>query len=790
LPTLLQNLRYATRHLSKSPGFSIVAVLTLALGIGANTAIYSVIHGALKLPYRNADRMMAFKMIYPQGTYFGASWSDFLEWRSRSKSFTQIAGLFIDRMTWRGISESETLNIGLITEGYFRMYDMQPLLGRSFLPSDHERGARPVCALGEDFWREELKSDPSTVNKPLNLDGKTCTIIGVMPKVIPDSNHPAQVWMPMEPMPAESLYSVGAVGLLHPGVSQAQALAEVRGIKAQLDKQLPRNAYGVDLQPLAQVVFGDLRSIMHILFGAVGLILLMACVNLANLLLSRAVDRAREFAVRRAVGASARHMIQQTLTESLLLSTAGALVGLFFAFLLIHVPISAWPKGFTPPSDVHLDGTVLIFTALLTTTTGLLFSIVPLLRVLRRDGNATLQQGPTSTETREQNRTRSILVVAEIALSMVLITGALNMALYLMRLMRVDPGVNPKDVLSISVALPPNRYPDAASQWRFYSNLLNRLAVLPGVNSTVGGDTPFWGSFPVGDFSYEGESNTTAKNRPFAGFHFITPGYFATVQAQVLQGRDFTMHDRAGSQKVAIINQGMAGKLWPGQSAIGKSIHCCSKDGDYVVIGIVNDIRFSGPAQLAGYEIYLSVEQNTPPALSFLLRTPGDPVALAEPVRRVVAAVDPGVAVSHIATVEDLADQTIAGPRTSTVITVILGIFALLLASIGIYGVMAYSVSRRERELGIRIAFGADRFHILTLLFSGAMRLTSAGILIGAGSSWVLHRWMGAILDATELNEAALVIAMLLLVIVTVMATLIPSRKASLIEPMRALRNE
>jgi putative ABC transport system permease protein len=487
LQLLLQDLCYAFRQLRKSPGFTIVAVLTLALGIGANTALYSVIHGALRLHYSNAERMVVVQDVYPQGPILGASWPDFLEWRSHSKGFTELVGLYTDRMTWRGIGEPEALNIGLVTEGYFHMYGMRPLLGRGFVPRDHEEGAASACVLGEGFWHEELKSDPSVIDKSLVLDGKVCTVIGVMPKVVPDSNHPAQVWLPMEPHPPYREHGTNflfVTGELRPGIEQSQAVAELRSIQAQIDKQFPGNAHGVELQPLSQTFFGDLRSVLYLLLAAVGFILLIACVNLANMLLARASDREREFAVRRALGASAGRMMRQTLTESLFLSLSGAFIGLTVALTLTHIPIAPWPKGFTPPSQVRLDSMVLGFTMLLAVFTGILFGIIPAMRILLRDEKSALQRGRTITESREQARTRSLLVIAEIALSMLLITCSLNMAFNFIRLMNIDPGVNPKNVLSISVSLSPDRYPDSASRWRFYTALVDKLSVLPGVTHT------------------------------------------------------------------------------------------------------------------------------------------------------------------------------------------------------------------------------------------------------------------------------------------------------------------
>ncbi|MGB0125267.1 MAG: ABC transporter permease, partial [Silvibacterium sp.] len=364
---LLQDIRYALRQLRKSPGFTVVAVLTLALGIGANTAIYSILHGALRLPYPNSERMVAIQNVYPQGSYFSVSYPDFEQWRAQSRTFSQIVATASRNMTWSGSGSPDRLDIDFVSEGFFQVFGLEPVAGRSFLPGEHQKGAAPVCVLSETFWRKRLGSDPSIVGKPMNLDGKAYTVAGVVPDLI-NNVKPAQVWIPLEPAPPEIRRGwnyLFAVGLLRPGVTQSEALSELRGIQAQTNKQFPDNQHDVDIQPLSKAVFGDLHTLLLMMQAAVGFILLIACVNLANMLLARAANRAREFAVRRALGASPGRMIQLALTESLLLSVAGAAAGLLFAEGLTHIPIAAWPKNFVRPSDVHLDGMVLAFTALL-----------------------------------------------------------------------------------------------------------------------------------------------------------------------------------------------------------------------------------------------------------------------------------------------------------------------------------------------------------------------------------------------------------------------------------------
>ncbi|HTW47637.1 MAG TPA: ABC transporter permease [Acidobacteriaceae bacterium] len=797
---MLADLKYGLRQFRKSPGFAITALLTLALGIGANTAIYSIIHGTLRLPFAQADRMAAIQNVFPQGSYYAASYPDFEEWRTRAHSFSSLVALFPSRATWipsgYGKTESEAVRMAMVSDGYFAMYGIHPVLGRGFLASEHVKGAPPVCLVSEAFWREELNADASVLNRPLNLDGKVCTVVGVAPVVLPAGNRATQVWIPLEPNRPWDQHGTNYLfvsGLLRPGATLAQAQAELSGIQAQIDKQFPDNKHGIGVHWLNSAYFGDLRSLMNILLAAVGFILLIACVNLANMQLARAADRSREFAVRRALGASPGRMLRQTLTESLLLSVTGAALGLAVAVGLTHIPIAAWPKGMVAPAAVGLDGWILAFTAILGVGTGVLFGMAPGLRVLRERETPALQPGRTATESREHRRTRGALVVAEIAISMLLVAGAVNVALHFASVLSVDPGVRPENTMVMSVTLPAAQYATPDSQRNFYRTLEPRLAALPGVTAVGGGvDTPFTGTNATGDFQYEGQPNGTADKNPFAEKHAVTPGFFAAVGAPILEGRDFNEQDQANSQPVVILNRSMVEKLWPGQNPIGKHI----KDGNVweQVVGVVGDIHYSGPAEPVGYQIYQSVNQAPPPYLTFVLRTSPhlhtSALTLAEPARKVVASIDPRLAVSNITSLELLAQDAIAGQRTSTLVTAILGCLALLLASIGVYGVMAYTVSRRVREFGIRIALGSDRAGIVRLLFRGVLRLALLGIVLGAGLAYAARLWVNSLMGAGGSSPAALVLGALLMSAVAAIATLLPARRAMRVEPMEALRSE
>ncbi len=797
---MLADLKHALRQFGKSPVFALTSVLTLALGIGANTAIYGIIHGSLRLPYPHSERIVGVQNVFPQGSFYAASYPDFLEWRERASSFSQLVASFTTRATWNGESfgrtEPEAVDVSLSSEEFFAMFGMQPILGRDFLPRDHQIGSAPVCLVSDSFWREELHAEPTILGKSLDLDAKSCTVEGVVPAFVPAGLRPSRIWLPLEtnkPWDRHGTNYLFVRGMLRPGISQSQALAELTAIQSQINKQFPDNAHGIAVHPLSQAIFGDLRPIMQVLLVAVGFILLIACVNLANMLLARAADRAREFAVRRALGASSRRLVQQTLSESLLLSLSGAAAGLAVAFGLTHIPIAAWPKGFLPPSEVRLDPAVLAFTGALGILTGILFGIVPALRIVHHEDRLALQPGRTMTESRGHGRTRAALVISEIGLSMLLVVGALDISMHFVALLRNDPGVNPRNAMVMSVMLPAAQYPKADDQNRFYHALVDKLSVLPGV-AAVGGsvDTPFTGSDANGDFQYEGQPEGTAEKNPFAEKHYITPGYFAALGTAFWQGRDFSNQDQANAPPVTIINRTMAQKLWPGQTAVGKRVKAGSEWAS--IVGVVADIQFAGPGEPPAFQIYTPIYQTGASALSFVVRSSpnfaADPLALASPARAVVASIDPKLSVANLTSLDVLSQEALAGQRTSTTVMSVLGALALLLASVGVYGVMAYAVSRREREFGIRMALGANRRGILRLLYASVLRMLISGMALGVLLAYAARAWIASILGTEHATPGAIILGTLLLAAVAAIATAPPAHRATRILPMEALRNE
>jgi putative ABC transport system permease protein len=627
------------------------------------------------------------------------------------------------------------------------------------------------------------------------LDGKSYTVVGVVPDMVPSFFRRANVWLPLEADPPYEQHGYNylyVTGLLKPGVSMRQAQSDLAVIQSQIDKQFPENKHGIELQPLAKTLFGYVRPVMLILLAAVGFILLIACVNLANMMLARATGRMREFGIRHALGASPWRLVRQSLTESGVLAFAGGWLGLAIAFDVIRIPVRAWPKFLEAPGDVHLSGSGLLFTGGLVIVTSLVFGIAPAVQILRQSAKAAAQQdGRTMSESREQRVLRSGLIVAEIAFATLLVGGALGMALYFTQLLHTDPGIRTDHVLSMDVSLSPIRYAKDADQRRFFTTLRQKLNALPGVESAGGVSAPpFGGSTQSSDYIYQGGPAEDPANMAFADVYFVTPGYLKTMQATLQHGRFFTEQDTSASPKVAVIDQSMATKLWPHQNAIGKRIHI-GDDNWKEVVGVVGDVRGAGVAQPAGDQVYMTTEQYPASELTMVMRTKGEPLELADAAKQAVHAIDPNVLVSNVTPVQALASQSVAGQSTATVLIGALGVLALLLACIGVYGVMAYVVSRREHEFGIRLALGAQRYQIFSMLLRSTAWLVGLGILIGMVLAIPLNAWMRSLLGDTEgFHPITFAGTALLLGGVAFLATLIPARRAASIDPKQALRAE
>lgn len=796
LENLFHDLRYALRQWKRSPGFTLVAIVTLALGMGATTAIFSLIDSALRLPFPHGGRMVTVKNAYPTGGSGPANYPDFEAWKNHNTSFESMAALFATRMTYTSQREPVRVNVSLVSSGFFSLFGLNPVAGHGFSRAEQVKGAVPVCVLDAAFATQEFGSPASAVDRSLALNGKSYTVVGVMPPMTPSLRRRAQVWLPLEADPPWENHGnmyLFAVGLLKPGVSLTQAHSDLAVIQSQIDRQSPAYKHGIQLVSLSDALFGSVRPVMLVLFAAVGSILLIACVNLANMLLARSTERMREFGIRHALGAGGWRLVRQSLVESALLAVAGGAAGLALACGATRIPVQAWPRFLEAPGEVHLSGPILLFSAALVVITCLLCGLVPAIQIFRCSSRSALQSDArTMSGAREQRFARAGLMAAELAFATLLVGGALHMVTYFVGLLRTNPGVNTDHLLSFSYSLPELRYPKDADQRLFYSQLQQKLAALPGIESVgASDDAPFGGSQSSGDFLYEG-GPTSRDDSMFADIFFVNDSYLQTMQAHLLQGRFFSAQDTPASPRVVIINHSMAARLWPNQNPVGKHIAIMNDDWRQIV-GVVADVRAEGAARPAGLQVYLCATQfdGASSDLSVVLRTRTDPMDFADAVRRTVHSIDPALPVYKLTPVQVLAAQSVAGQSTAAALMGALGLLALLLASVGVYGVVSYAVSRRRQEFGIRLALGAQRNQILAMLLRSTTWIAVPGIALGLLLAWPLNQWMRALLGKSQqLHPATLILTALVLAAVSLLATVLPARRAARVDPIQAIRSE
>jgi predicted permease len=807
LEQLAQDLRFGVRMLTKRPGFTLVAIITLALGIGANTAIFSVVNTILlqPLPYKDADRLV---MIWEDGTQQGfprnsTTPANFIDWRDQNQVFEGMAALGRESFNLTGTGEPEKIDGRRVSANLFDLLGVEPHLGRAFLPEEDQPGGSRVVIMGHGLWQRRFGSDTDIIGKPLNLNGESFTVVGVMPPHFQFPSREDELWVPIAFDSREAAnrgrHFLEVIARAKPGITLQQAQAEMNTIAARLQQQYPdmTTSVGSVVIPLHEQVVGDIKPALLVMLGAVGLVLLIACANVANLLLARAAVRQKEIAIRVALGAGRLRLMRQFLTESILLAGFGGGVGLLMSLWGISLLKAFIPQNISQVQAVTVDARVLGFTLLVSLLTGMIFGLAPMTQASKVDLNETLKEGGRDSAAGSRgNRIRGMLVVAEVAVSLILLIGAGLLINSFMRLSHIDPGFRANNLLTMRIMLPQLKYPDHRRRTAFYTDLVRHVEALPGVQSAavtnwiplvLQGDT-------VG-ISIEGRPDPGPAERPDVVTRVVSPHYFATMGIELLQGREFGEQDRVGPGAVVVISETMARRLWPGEDPIGKRItpgRADDPDDWCEIIGVVKDVRQFQLDADPKPQMYFTYEQAEFFAPNHLVvRTNVEPQSLAATVRGTVWEIDKDQPVSNISTMEEILSESVARQRFSTLLLGIFAAVALVLAAVGIYGVMSYTVAQRTREIGIRMALGAQSGDVLKLVIGQGMRLALVGVTVGLIGAFALTRLMQSLLfDVSATDPVTFVVIAFLLTAVALLACYLPARRAVKVDQTVALRYE
>lgn len=807
--TIWQDIRYGLRMLGKRPGVTLVAVLTLALGVGANTAIFSVVDAVLlrPLPYKQSDRLVFLSEKTQQVPSSSISMADFDDWRSMNTMFESMAPYRADSMVLTGIGGPESLRVREITAGLFPTLAVQPIVGRALTADDDKVGAAAVVLLSDGFWSRKFARDPNVIGKKLTLDGEIYTVIGVLPS---SKFHASwsryslftSLWRLEDVLGGsknrDSHPGIYAIARLKPNVTLKQASDEMSGIAKRLANQYPESntGTGVSVDSLLNSYVGDIRPALLVLMAAVGFVLLIACANIANLSLARASERSREMAVRTALGAGRFRLIRQLLTESFLLALIGGSLGLLIAYFLASAVSQVSPASVPRIDTVSINGGVLFFTLGVSLLTGVFFGIFPAWQISRADVHEAIKEGGRGgTASAGRKRVRSALVVAEVSISLVLLVGAGLLIRSFYRVLQADPGFNSSGVLTGAFSLPDSQYKSAVTQRLFINQLAARLEMIPGVQA-AGVKIPLLGGWQTG-FMAEGRPRPEPGKGPSTDISRVTPGALQALGVPLLRGRYFTLADSDMSQPVCIIDATMAQTLWPGENPIGKHIAVAGHaknpdDPDWrAVVGVVAHTKNYGVDQPSRVETYLPFAQSPIGAGFVVLRTAATPSSLATPAQNAIVAIDPNVPLSQIRELADIVDENVAPRRLSVMLLGSFAALALLLAAVGIYGVMSYTVTQRTQEIGVRIALGAQHTDILRLVLRNGMSLLLLGLGIGLAGSFFLSRFLQSLLFEVKSTDIMTFASVpFLLAAVAFLACYLPARRATLVDPVVALRNE
>ena len=802
LTSILWDLRYSCRALLRNPGFAAVAVLALALGIGANTAIFTVVNSVLLQPlaFDHPDQLVVvrernLKAGFPQ---FSLSPGNYADFRDHNHSFSGILAFNSGGFSLTGGGEPERLRGARVTIEFFDVLGRKPFLGRAFTNDEMQLGRHHVAVLGYGLWQRRFGGDASALGQTLKLDNELYTVIGVMPA---DFSLPgrSEVWTPLamnvQNWTQRGGHYLGGIGRLKPGVSLEGAQGDLNTIAARAEKQFPNSNSGWDttLRNLQESVVGSVRPAMLTISAAVGFVLLMACVNLANLLLSRSAARQQEIGIRSSLGAGRGRLIRQLLTESLLLAAIGAALGLVMAWQGTRLLMTLDPSILPRAKEIALDGRVLAFTAAIAVFTGILFGLAPAIQMAKTDLMQALREGSRGNALGfRRNRLRSVLVMGEVALALVLLSGAGLLMRSFYRLQSMDTGFDPHGLLTFRTNLPRATYKDDAARVAFYRRALERLRALPGVSVAGAAQIfPLAGDDYILSFVQIGKPPVPVGNQPSAAYYAATPGYFGALRIPIKRGRDFTEHDDAESPAVAIISESMARQFYPGEDPLGQRIQVGNGSRPAEIVGIVGDVRDQELERKGMPAVYEPAAQVPFGSMYYGVRSEGDPAGLISGVRAAIRELDPELPVDAIGTVDALVANSLSQRRFSLLLMAVFAGLALVLAMVGIYGVISYSVAQATREIGIRVALGAARGDVLRMVFGYGGLLLAVGLGIGIAAAMAAGRLLQSqLFEVRPADPATFVAVAAVLLITGLVACAVPAVRAMRVDPLVALRNE
>lgn len=810
LEMFFQDLRFALRMLRKSPGFTVVVVLTLALGVGANTVIFSVVNAVLlrPLPYANPEQLVFVRETKPEtgSAGLGMSYPSFTELRDNNRVFSSIAGLGGHSLVLTGYGEPSEVKTVAVTPEFFSVLAAEPLLGRVFVAQDGERGAAPVVVLSESLWRNRFGSDPGIVGRSINLDMRSYTVIGVMPASFhtPLLNQLNQLWIPLVQDPLFSVWMtrppqqhwMGVIARIRSGISSTKAKAELETISARLGDQYPEEkGWTIRTQPLQETIVGNVKLPLLLLLGAVGLVLLVACANIANLLLSRATSRSKEIAIRIALGASKRRIARQLLTECAVLGLLGGSIGTLVAYLGVAALVPLLPSDLPRFHAIRVDGLVLAFAFLLSLATSLIFGLAPVFSAADSDPHKDLAEGARAGESAGPRRARAFLAVAEIGLAMVLLTGAGLLMRSFAQLTAVNPGFEPSHVVKAMISLPQFQYSKPVQWAAFSEELMRRLQSQPGMHdSAIAGPLPIVDCCITLAFQIVGNPPLQAGAANTANYVPVGPNYFSVMGIPLLRGRLFSESDSSSSPPVVLISQALAKRFFPNENPLGRHLSFgfpINGIASREIVGIVADIHDVSLGKEPGAMLYVPYAQAPLYGGEIVVRSTLSTSAVIGAIRDAAHAIDRNLPVTDVASLPDVLSESVAQPRFRTLLIGLFGAIALMLAAVGIFGVISYSVSRRTHELGIRMALGAQPSSVLSMILRETLWFIVIGIGIGVPCAIATARLITHLLfNVRPYDPITLTVVPLVLIAAGMLASYVPARRAMRVDPMVVLRYE